>query len=125
MSPGNAYELSPSSGGWSYTSLYQFNGGEDYGGVSGNLLRDASGNLYGPVMTGGTSAKGSIFELSPGSGGWTYENLHNFVQRRDGTGPQGSIVLDVNGNLYGAASYGGQHGDGTIYEISLSGTQVK
>jgi uncharacterized repeat protein (TIGR03803 family) len=125
LSPGNAYELSPSSGGWSYTSLYQFNGGEDYGGVSGNLLRDASGNLYGPVMTGGTLGQGSIFELSPGSGGWTYENLHNFGQGRDGTGPQGSLVRDVNGNMYGSAAYGGQYGYGIIFEISSSGTQVK
>ncbi len=64
MSPGNAYELSPNNESWSYTSLYQFNGIGDFGGVYGNLLRDASGNLYGAVIMGGTHGQGSIFEES-------------------------------------------------------------
>ena len=121
LSPGNAFEMSLHDGFWSYTSLYQFDGGEDWGGVSGNLLRDPSGNLYGPVMTGGSPrGQGSIFKLAPAGGSWTYTDLHDFGEGADGVGPQGGLVRDSSGNLYGVTIGGGQYSDGIIYEISQS-----
>jgi uncharacterized repeat protein (TIGR03803 family) len=117
LSPGNAYELSLNEGSWSYTSLYQFNGAGDYGGVSGNLLRDASGNLYGCLESGGSRDQGSLFELSPGMQGWTYTDLHDFLGGSDGSAPQCAVVRDASGNVYGSTAYGGQYGYGTIYEL--------
>lgn len=111
LSPGNAFELSPNGRSWNYPSLYQFNGAGDYGGVAGNLLRDPSGNLYGGVTSGGPHDQGSIFELSPGIGGWTYTDSHDFAGGTDGSGPQ-NMVRDTSGNLYGSASYGGEYGVG-------------
>ena len=43
---GNVFELSPSNGSWTYTSLYDFTGGGDGGNPIGNVVFD-SGNLFG------------------------------------------------------------------------------
>ena len=39
-----------------------------------------------------------------------------------GSSPSSPLVQGLNGNLYGATFYGGSSGDGTVYEITSSGT---
>ena len=66
---GNVFKLSPSNGGWTYTSLHDFTGGSDGGYPESNLIFDASGNLYGTASGGGTGpcfgGCGVIFEITP------------------------------------------------------------
>ena len=111
------YEISPSDGGWTYTTLYTFT--QSFGGgPGGNLVMDAAGNLYG--TTTGNSVEqiyGSVFKLTPSNGGWIYTDLHDFNGGSDGGYPYSSIVLDSSGNLYGTASADG-HGYGTVWEIT-------
>lgn len=60
-----------------------------------------------------------MFELtrSP-SGGWTERILHEFNDNGiDGAGPQGGLIFDANGNLYGTAFFGGAYECGTVYEM--------
>ena len=42
---------------------------------------------------------------------------YDFTGGRDGAAPDGSIVFDAQGNLYGAAKTGGAHGLGVVWEI--------
>jgi len=44
--------------------------------------------------------------------------LHMFDGYYDGTGVDGVVAIDANGNLYGTASSGGTHDWGTVWEIS-------
>ncbi len=51
--------------------------------------------------------------------------LHSFDPKfRGGTFPQGSLIFDAAGNLYGTTSYGGAHGGcgsancGTVFELT-------
>jgi uncharacterized repeat protein (TIGR03803 family) len=61
---GNVFQLSPSNGGWVYTSLYEFTGGDDGGNPTGGLILDSAGNLYG-TTSGLQAGVGSAFELAP------------------------------------------------------------
>ena len=51
--------------------------------------------------------------------------LYNFCQQGgaycyDGQGPNGEMVFDAAGNLYGTTTYGGAHGGGIVFELSPS-----
>lgn len=118
---GMAFELSPAGGGsWNETVLHEFTTSTGWL-PSGGLIFDASGNLYGVTGFGGSSSDGVVFELSPASGGdWTYTVLHNFAGGSDGSFPQGGLIFDSTGNLYGATAYGDPEDNGTVFELSPS-----
>ncbi len=53
-------------------------------------------------------------------GAWAasnYKVLHKFKGGADGTNPQGGLIFDGAGNLYGITAYGRQRG-GTIFELT-------
>ena len=62
---GNVFKLSPSQGGWTYTSLHDFTGGDDGGAPYGSVVLDANGNLYGTASQGGTDNHGVVWEITP------------------------------------------------------------
>ncbi|MGA2371372.1 MAG: choice-of-anchor tandem repeat GloVer-containing protein [Candidatus Korobacteraceae bacterium] len=68
MATGAVFKLTPSNGGWTYTSLYDFTGGSD-GSFPRNVVMDANGNLYGITTYGGNRACqagcGVVFEITP------------------------------------------------------------
>jgi len=120
---GTVFELTPSSKGqWQETVLYAFQGGSDGSYPSGNLVFDASGNIYGTTSGGGTGTGcnqgcGTVFELSPSQGdGWTETILYNFQGEPYGAGP-GGLIFDASGNLFGVTSGGGNHNNGIVYEL--------
>ena len=83
------------------------------------LTADSSENYYGATYTGGVYNTGMVFELSPSQGGgWTEKILHSFKAIGvDGNSPQGSLVVDNHGNVYGTTFAGGQYGVGTVFEL--------
>lgn len=122
---GSVFEVSPAvGGGWTVTTIYAFPGatGPYYPEA---LVMDPAGNLFG-ANNGGSLANvyGEIYKLSPnGQGGWTYSTIYQF-HGSDGIFPQGSLLLDSAGNLYGTTNEGGQctansKGCGLVYELSL------
>lgn len=111
---GVVFELSYSSGGWVFSTLYSFSACDAYAGVT----MDSAGNLYGVCSSGGAAGRGFAFELTNSSGSWTLTDLHDFTNGSDGAQPVGSVVVDSLGNLYGTAVYGGNDGDGTVWEIT-------
>ena len=100
---GTLYQLSPSNGNWTFSVLEQIPEGLGCG-VSGPMVMDSSGTLYGTTSCG---IGGLIFQLSPSNGSWAYTELYHFTGGADGLGPNGGLVLDANGNLYGTTSNGG------------------
>ena len=134
---GVVFEFSPvAGGGWHESILHGFTGGHDGAFPLAGLVFDASGNLYGTTYAGGdtsacitldSSGCGVVFELSPVTGGgWHETTLHSFTGRVDGGEPDGSVVLDSSGNVYGNTQQGGNstlsacnpNGCGVTYEIS-------
>lgn len=126
---GTVYEMSPPSqpgGAWTETILYSFQGGNDGYSPIGDLVFDNDGNLYGATLFGGGKGTncnslyggncGTIFELSPPKikgESWTEKVLHSFSSAGtwsaygDGAEPNGGVVLDDRGNLYGTTNFGG------------------
>ncbi len=114
---GTIFELTHGSGGWSLTTLYNINGTAPCG-VIGRLTLDSAGNLYGTTYCDGAYGYGSIFELSPSGGSYTYKDVHDFTNGNDGSYPNGGLVLDAQGNLYGTTFGGGTEGGGVVFELT-------
>src|ERR1700674_5485561 len=100
--------------------LYRFKGGHDGSAPFAGLIADNAGNLYGTTADGGgeTCGCGTIFELSPASGGrWTETVLYRFTGGSDGAFPETGLIFDTAGNLYGTTIYGGSSDDGTVFQL--------
>ncbi|HTV66283.1 MAG TPA: choice-of-anchor tandem repeat GloVer-containing protein [Bryocella sp.] len=66
---------------------------------------------------------GNVFTLTQSNASWTYTDLYDFTGGNDGANPVGSLILDGNGNLYGATLRGGSStncfaGCGVLFEIT-------
>jgi len=106
---GGAFELSRPKlpgGSWTETVLYRFANVDDDGAYPlGSLLFDAAGNLYGTtVYGGGGDNAGTVFQLQPPPQPgelWTENLLRVFGSGAPGAFPQGTLLIDKVGNLYG------------------------
>jgi uncharacterized repeat protein (TIGR03803 family) len=121
---GTVFMLTPGSGGWTESVLYTFTGGADGREPFARLVRDAAGNLYSTTLLGGnvnsacSTGCGTVFKLTPGSGGWTESVLYAFTGAADGASPYDGLALDAAGNLYGTTYAGGTSGNGAIFKLT-------
>ncbi len=60
---GEVFKLTPSNGGWIYTSV-SFDGSNGASPV-GSVILDAAGNIYGTTARGGANDYGTIWEITP------------------------------------------------------------
>jgi uncharacterized repeat protein (TIGR03803 family) len=106
------------------TVLYSF-GGVDGKNPMAGVIRDARGNLYGTTLYGGTGCNGLgcgvVFKLSK-TGKETV--LYAFTGGTDGSEPEGGLIQDAKGNLYGTTSIGGASGWGTVFQVTKTGTET-
>jgi len=116
---GMVFELMPQTdGSWKEKVLHNFfNKGEEGMDPSG-LVFDSAGNLYGVTSYSGVpDGGGTVYELSPTAGGdWSFAVIYYFATGN----PQGNLVIDSRGNLYGTAGYAGTYLYGMAYELSPS-----
>ncbi len=142
---GTVYELSPPSekgGAWTEQILYSFPTAKQGYVPNGDLVFDGAGNLYGATQFGGGRGTtcdpdfyqycGTVFKLSPPKtkgGKWTEKMLYSFEGGVDGAEPNGGLVLDDAGVVYGATYYGGKEtgdcnggfegtGCGTVFSLT-------
>lgn len=101
------------------TVLHSFGKGSDGNFPDrGSLVFDSSGNLYGTTNLGGTNRLGTVFELSPkAGGGWKATVIYSFDNGDGGNSPQGGVILDSTGALYGTTYSGGSHNGGTVFKL--------
>ncbi|MBZ5574113.1 MAG: hypothetical protein LAO09_19790 [Acidobacteriia bacterium] len=117
------------------TVLYSFQAGSDGSTPVGSIVIDKASNLYGATVYATPCSNslqcGSVYQLSPPQqqgGAWTETTLYNFQghDKGDGGSPEGGLIQDVAGNLYGTTAYGGtglcillgtSTGCGTVYEL--------
>jgi len=113
---GTVFELTPSGGSWTFSVLAGIPGW----GISGtfrNLMFDASGNIYGTTHCDGANSAGTIYELTPSNGSWTYNLLYTFTGGSDGLYSISNLVMR-RGKLYGTTIQGGANGAGVIYALT-------
>jgi hypothetical protein len=119
---GTVYEMTPpkqKGGAWTETVLHSFQSGKDGYFPWGDLTFGSAGNLYGATQYGGGYGScnapyyqycGTVFELSPPKtkgGKWTEQVLYAFKSGKDGANPNGGLLLDSKGTIYGTTFYGG------------------
>jgi uncharacterized repeat protein (TIGR03803 family) len=116
---GVVFKLAPNAdGSWTESVPYRFEGGRDGAVPLASLILDAAGNLFGTTEYGGSSARGTVFKLTPNAdGSWTESLLHSF-KSSDGYTPLASLIFDAAGNLYGTTAGGGFHNLGTVFKMT-------
>ncbi len=111
------------------TILHSFTGGGDGADPLGSLVMDNAGSLYGTTFEGGGSNNyGTVFKITASG---KYSVLHRFTGS-DGVNPNGSLRLDLAGNLYGTTALGGDlncqvestAGCGVVFELSPRGVET-
>ena len=106
---GTVFKLSPNSdGSWTESIIYHFLIQEDLNWGYGNgVVVDQGGNLYGTDVHGGNFGGGSVYQLTPSSGGYVFSVIYSFGGYPDhGNDPWSSPTLDSAGNLYGTLRNG-------------------
>jgi uncharacterized repeat protein (TIGR03803 family) len=102
------------------STLHKFQDGNDGAfPAPGDLVSDANGNLYGTTGAGGgngcsAGGCGTVFKISP-RGHETV--LYRFQGGSDGQAPNGGVVLDGDGGLYGTTS-------NTLFHIDANGKET-
>jgi uncharacterized repeat protein (TIGR03803 family) len=111
---GTVFELNSITG--SLTTLASFNNSTGLPPES-PLVIDAAGNLYGTTTQSGAGNWGTVFKVSPGGG--TPTTLVAF-NNTNGTFPEGGLIADHAGNLYGITQGGGTSGAGEVFKFNLA-----
>jgi uncharacterized repeat protein (TIGR03803 family) len=114
---GTVFMLLRSGGAWKERVLHTFGTTGDGLWPLAGLRWGPSGELYGTTSEGGSPGPGTVFELTSSGSTWTESVLHAFGNSGDGIVPQGSVVLDKNGALYGTTFEGGANNLGTVWKI--------
>jgi uncharacterized repeat protein (TIGR03803 family) len=112
---GTVFKTDPSTG--VSTVIYTFAGEPDGAYPVDRVTFDSNGVLYGATSGGGTAGRGTIFKLDLSTGKETV--LHSFTGRKDGTTPEGGLVLGRSELLFGTTSSWGPSGCGTVFAYSL------
>lgn len=106
---GTVFELMPNHGKWTEKIIHNFESFQD-GQYPNDLTADAAGKLYGTTRTGGPSSVGTVFAMTQSQGQWQKNILHSFQRIiTDGFYPDGGVILDSAGRLYGTTTLGGTH----------------
>jgi uncharacterized repeat protein (TIGR03803 family) len=101
-----------------FTSVASFNGTNGELPLSA-LTPDRNNDLYGTTYIGGANNEGTVYKIEAGTDTiTTVATLHG----SNGACPEGGVVFDGSGNLYGTAYSGGASDDGTIFKIAAGGS---
>jgi uncharacterized repeat protein (TIGR03803 family) len=116
---GTVYQLKHSGAAWTETILYNFQDGDDGGTPYAGVIRGKSGKLYGATVSGGSGQGGTVFELTPANGGWTFTVLYS-IPGWSVSGTFRDLFLSAAGNLYGTTHCDGPDESGTVFELTPS-----
>ncbi len=131
---GLAYRLASIAENWIFNPLYSFLGGNTgqnpLPGIVGpeNLIYGtADGGLPNCASNGNNNYCGVVYMLRPPPTAcltslcsWKETVIYQFMGAPDGARPNGNIVFDKAGNLYGTTYEGGAYGVGAVYELTPS-----
>jgi uncharacterized repeat protein (TIGR03803 family) len=139
---GTVYKVVRRGATWLTTPIYSFAGAPDGANPVGRVIFGPDGALYGTTSGGGTGCTigfpgcGTIFKLQPPPTfcgnvrcPWKETILYRFTSPVDGYSPQGDLVFDAAGNLYGTTQGGGTgpcedyayRGCGTVFKLTHNG----
>jgi uncharacterized repeat protein (TIGR03803 family) len=116
---GTVFELSPSAGAWTESTVYTFQGNGDGANPIAGLTAGGAGVFYGTTERGGAGNLGTVYQLTKVSSGWKETILHSF-NGKDGSLLTGGALLLRQGTLYDTTDTGGTFNQGTIFSLTPS-----
>jgi uncharacterized repeat protein (TIGR03803 family) len=127
---GTVFKITPSG---RFTTIYSFAGGVGDGAYPlYSVIRDSAGNIYGTTQNGGPADNlgGVVFKITSSG----HESiLHMFTGGADGGNPDGDLIRDSGGNLYGVTVAGGDTtcadeiffvGCGVVFRLDPAGNET-
>ena len=94
------------------------NGANPYAGVT----FDASGDLYGTTVNGGSANDGTVFEVDTTG---TFSTPVTFTGSANGASPRGNLTLSADGKyLFGTTSSIGPSNGGTVFQLTTDTTHT-
>ncbi len=126
---GAVFQLTYTGYNWAEKLLHGFNGpyegfgqgpiGATDGSYPNAVTLGSDGSLYGTTQYGAAGG-GTVYRLTPSNRGWTETVLHRFLPGGgDGSGPEGTLVFDQAGSIYGTTVGGVAWG--TVFRLTGSG----
>jgi uncharacterized repeat protein (TIGR03803 family) len=116
---GTVYRVTPAG---VETVLHTFGGGTDGNNPAAALIQGSDGNFYGTTYGGGINNFGTVFKITPAG---VETILHSFAgDSTDGNYPAASLIQGSDGNFYGTNYSGGVSNSGTLFKITLTGTET-
>ncbi len=102
--------------------IYEFQGGDDGSGPLQPTL-GANGILYGVTTGGGPENDGTVYQLTPitGGGGFTKATLYVF-SGPDGAAPNTPLLIAADGTLFGTTGGGGASMFGVVFALQPPAT---
>lgn len=123
---GVLYQLSTKNGiKYTESVLYSFGELSDGSTPSGPILMDSAGSLYGVTSLGGAFGQGTLYKFVPAAQGQlpTESILYSFGgSTTTGSYPNGSLLFDVGGDIYGVTNSGGANDYGVVYMLAPTKT---
>jgi uncharacterized repeat protein (TIGR03803 family) len=119
---GTVFKITP---GGTLTTLHAFctqSGCPDGNFPRAGLVQASDGDFYGTTNGGGANSAGTIFKITPGG---TLTTLYSFCSLSgcvDGKAPSAGLLQATNGDFYGTTESGGANSNGTVFELTPSGT---
>jgi uncharacterized repeat protein (TIGR03803 family) len=104
--------------------VHDFGKGTDGQTPFTGLIHDSRGNHYGTTVYGGAGTLGTVYTLGK-TGKETV--LYSFCSKSncaDGADPEGGVIEDAQGNLFGTTSFGGAHNQGIVFELNSAGKET-
>ena len=113
----------------SFSTVYSFGSTQgDAVNPSAAFVIDAQGNMYSTTATGGAFGYGTVYKIAVTG---KESVLYSFTGiAGDGATPQGPVIVDAQGNLYGTTEYGGDLscpnslGCGTVFKLDTAGNET-
>jgi uncharacterized repeat protein (TIGR03803 family) len=107
--------------------IYSFQPTPDGGQPNGPPLQASDGNFYlttraggAHICRGGAVSCGAVVRFTPAG---AESVLYSFgASATDGFDPSSPLIQGQDGALYGTTAFGGAHGVGTVFRITLDGT---
>jgi uncharacterized repeat protein (TIGR03803 family) len=126
---GVVFRLRRAGAGWIESPIHTFTSGDD--GISpymsAGLTVGPDGGFYGTTPFGGHFGEGVVFRVRPPLRActttlcpWAEDILYSFVGS-DGSNPEGNVIFDSAGNIYGTTENGGSN-FGTVFQLTRNGS---
>ena len=117
---GTIYEfLKTKTGKWREKIVHSYgSSSKDRGAQFGDLVQDASGNLYG-IGAGVNGGFSFAYQMSLAHGQWKRKNIHQFADSKgDGRSPNNYLMVDAAKKVYGTVAFGHDIPFGKVYRLS-------